>query len=416
MNFAGALVQWGEATGNTEVRDAGAYVYATQAAAIQRYWFDTEGTTFPDGFDNPVVGMVWGDGGAYSTWFSGEAEMIQGINTLPITGSHLYLGADPAAVREAYAHLESVNGGPPTVWQDILWSQLALGDGEAALSRLTAGAYTPEEGESRAHTFHWVRNLATLGTVDTSVRADHPLAATFSDDGERTYVASNVTSSDVTVTFSDGTVVDVPAGRTVAAGAHSWSGGSGTGGPTDPPTEEPTDPPTEEPTDPPTDPVCTGGELTGVLHPSADGSLLAEAPPEGTVELGPAGGATHDGTPHDPVVLEATGLSGAYDGGATRFSFPVDAGTAVGHAVQARVSYDLTGDGSVDRTETYRYFATDPVVGAEAYTHASGLLSQDGALGDLCSGTVRLELWSALGTQALEVGTGGSSTLTIPFG
>src|SRR5690606_13093782 len=82
MNFAGALIQWGEATGDTVARDAGIYLYTTQSAAIQRYWFDAEGTSFPDGFEHETVGMVWGDGGAYSTWFSAEAEMIQGINTL----------------------------------------------------------------------------------------------------------------------------------------------------------------------------------------------------------------------------------------------------------------------------------------------------------------------------------------------
>ena len=47
-----------------------------------------------------TVGMVWGDGGAYATWFSGEPEMIQGINMLPITGGHFYLGDNPAYVHD----------------------------------------------------------------------------------------------------------------------------------------------------------------------------------------------------------------------------------------------------------------------------------------------------------------------------
>ncbi|NNU28034.1 glycosyl hydrolase [Isoptericola sediminis] len=228
MNFAGALVQWGEATGDTAVRDAGAYLYATQAAAIERYWFDSEGTTYPDAFGHPVVGMVWGDGGAYATWFSGEAEMIQGINTLPITGSHLYLGTSPETVRASYDHLEQVNGGPPTVWQDILWQYLALGDGDRALSLLQSTTFTPEEGETPAHTYHWIANLAALGTVATDVHADDPMAAAFDGTGGRTYVASNVTATDQTVTFSDGTVVDVPAGQVVATGARSFSGGGST--------------------------------------------------------------------------------------------------------------------------------------------------------------------------------------------
>ena len=47
MNFAGALIQWGQATGNTAVRDAGIYIYTTQAAAIADYWFDVDNDVFP---------------------------------------------------------------------------------------------------------------------------------------------------------------------------------------------------------------------------------------------------------------------------------------------------------------------------------------------------------------------------------
>ena len=96
MNFAGALIQWGQATGNTAVRDAGIYIYTTQAAAIADYWFDVDNDIFPAQFQHSTVGMVWGDGGAYATWFTADPEKIQGINQLPITGSHLYLGLHPA--------------------------------------------------------------------------------------------------------------------------------------------------------------------------------------------------------------------------------------------------------------------------------------------------------------------------------
>ncbi|MEN0128213.1 MAG: glycosyl hydrolase, partial [Brevundimonas sp.] len=180
MNYAGALLQWGEATGDTAARDAGAYLYATQAAAVQNYWFDGSGA-IPAGFGHSTVGMIWGDGGAYATWFSGEPEMIQGINALPVTGSHLYLGLRPADVRANYAELVTANHGEPTVWQDILWSYLALGDPDAALAQLRGHpGYPVEEGETRAHTAHWITNLAALGALDASVHADHPLAAVFS--------------------------------------------------------------------------------------------------------------------------------------------------------------------------------------------------------------------------------------------
>ncbi|MFH9864023.1 hypothetical protein [Streptomyces sp. NPDC017202] len=88
--------------------------------------------------------------------------------------------------------------------------------------------------------------------------------------------------------------------------------------------------------------------------------------------------------------------------------------TALGR--QARISYDLTGDGSSERVETFRYFATDPVPGHEQYVGSrAGLHSATGTLGDMSGGTIRVEVWNAIGnrTASLQVGTG--SVLTTPF-
>ncbi len=100
--------------------------------------------------------------------------------------------------------------------------------------------------------------------------------------------------------------------------------------------------------------------------------------------------------------------------GDTAFVLEVDAGTAIGAATQARVSYDLTGDGTWDRVETYRYFATDPKAGPERYTQAVGLRSSEGAFGELRGGVVRLEIWSALGRAQTVVDLPGSS-LKLPY-
>ncbi|MFG2103987.1 glycosyl hydrolase [Micromonospora echinaurantiaca] len=416
MNFANALIQWGQVTGDTAVRDAGVFLWATQAAAIQEYWFDVSDQNFPAAFGHSTVGMVWGDGGAYATWFSAEPEMIQGINLLPVTGGHLYLGHHPAYVRANYAELVRNNNGPPTVWQDILWQFQALGDGDAALANLRANpGYPPEEGESRAHTFHWIRNLAALGTVDTSIRADHPLAAVFTRNGARTYVAANPSPSPLTVTFSTGTTLVVPAGRTATTGAYTWSGGSAGGGvpPTTPPptTPPPTTPP---PTTPPpaTPPPGTPDSPVRYLLP---GGGLAAAGGAATATVAGANGANHDGTPNNPQVFTATGLDLTYVGGQTAFDLFLDAGTAVGNGVQLRVSYDLTGDGGWERVETYRYFATDPVPGYERYTQQAGLHSATGTLGNLVDGRVRVEVWSAIGTNPSTLGIGDRSVVRLPY-
>ena len=152
MNFAGALIQWGQATGNTAVRDAGIYIYTTQAAAIADYWFDVDGDVFPASSGTSTVGMVWGDGGAYATWFSADPEKIQGINQLPITGSHLYLGLHPAYNKINYDEVVRNRGGEPIAWQDILWEFLALGDPDLALSKFRANPASSPRRESRKPT------------------------------------------------------------------------------------------------------------------------------------------------------------------------------------------------------------------------------------------------------------------------
>ncbi|WP_033339979.1 glycosyl hydrolase [Catenuloplanes japonicus] len=406
MNFANALIQWGQVTGNTAVRDAGVFIYTTQAAAIQEYWFDSSDTNFPSSFGHSTVGMVWGSGGAYATWFTAEPEMIQGINMLPVTGGHLYMGYNPAYVTTNYNELVRNNGGAPTVWQDILWEFLALGNGDQALANFRANSgFTSEEGESKAHTFHWIRNLSALGTVDTTVTANHPLAATFVKNGARTYVASNVSSSPITVTFSNGTTLTVAAGKTATTGAWTWSGGSGGGG-----TPQPT--PTATPTPTPT---STGSPGAANRYLISGGGLNGTAAGAGSVSISSAGGANYDGTPHNPTTFTATGVTNTYNGGSTAFDLYVDAGTGVGLGTQVRVSYDLTGDGTFDRVETYRYFATDPVGGYEHYTQAAGLASSSGALGNLRNGTIKVEVWNAIGNGASTLGVGNQSIVRLPL-
>ncbi|MGC4804232.1 glycosyl hydrolase [Micromonospora sp. DT233] len=420
MNFANALIQWGQATGNATVRDAGIFLYTTQAAAIQEYWFDHSDQNFPAAFGHSTVGMVWGDGGSYSTWFSPDPEMIQGINLLPVTGGHLYLGYDPAYVRTNWAELVRNNGGQPNVWQDILWQFQALGDPATALANLRANpGYTPEEGESRAHTFHWIRNLAALGAVDTTVDGNHPLSAVFTRNGARTYVASNPSATAITVRFSDGTTLAVGAGKTATTGAYTWSGGNAGGGvtptpttpgPTTPPptTTPPPPPPTTTP--PPTTPPPSGSPTRYLLA----GGGLGAAGGASTTTVAAANG-NHDGTPTNARVFTATGLNLRYAGGQSAFDLFLDAGSAVGNGVQVRVSYDLTGNGSWERVETYRYFATDPVPGYERYTQAAGLAASSGTLGNLAGGTVRVEVWSAIGNSPTTLGLGDQSVLRLPY-
>ncbi|MEU7028121.1 glycosyl hydrolase [Streptomyces sp. NPDC046275] len=388
-NLSAALVLWGSATGDTTLRDLGSYLLATEGEAITQYWFDADQQVFPGSFTHDTVGMVWGSGAAYSTWWTANPEEIHGINVLPVTGGSLQLAARKDAIRRNIAEMERENGGPAVEWRDILWEFQSLADPATARATWDAGnaSYTPEAGESKAHTYHWIATLDALGAPDPSVTGDLPTSAVFSKNGVRTYAAHNHGSTARTVTFSDGKTLTVPARSTA----------TGTGG---------TDP-GPQPSTGNTFRVRSGGTLTT----ATDGTPGSDTIPS-------AGGTNHDGTPYRPLVYEARGVNGTLRSGATTaFRLPVDAGTAVGLGQQVRVSYDLTGDGTFDRTETYHYFATDPVTGWEEYNQNRGLQSATGTLGNLTGGTVRLEVWSAIGNADSRLRTGvEDSVLVIPYG
>ncbi|MGC0334508.1 endoglucanase Acf2 [Streptomyces sp. SAI-170] len=390
-NLSAALVLWGSATGNTALRDLGGYLLATEGEAIAQYWFDADQQVFPSTFTHDTAGMVWGSGAAYSTWWTANPEEIHGINVLPVTaGGSLHLAGDKDAIRRNLAELERENGGPAVEWRDILWEFQSLADPSGAKSKWDAGntGYTPEQGESKAHTYHWITSLDALGAPDPSVTGDLPTSAVFTKNGVRTYAAHNYGSTARTVTFSDGKTLSVPA-RSTATGTGADTGTGNPGTPTGSVFQ-----------------LRTGGTLTTATGATAGADTIASA-----------GGRNYDGTPTNPLVYQVTGVNGQLKSGATTaFRLPVDSSTAVGVAPQARISYDLTGDGTFDRVETYRYFATDPVTGWEEYNQGAGLKSATGTLGNLANGTVRLELWNAIGSAASQVRTGtDTSVVVIPY-
>ncbi|MEV0528750.1 glycosyl hydrolase [Streptomyces sp. NPDC050439] len=388
--LSAALVLWGSATGDASLRDLGSHLLTTESEAIAQYWFDADEQVFPSGFGHDTVGMVWGSGGAYSTWWTANPEEIHGINALPITsGSSLHLAAHPAAIKRNLAEMERENGGPAVEWRDILWEFQSLADPAAAKSKWDAGngSYTPEAGESKAHTYHWLTTLDALGAPTPSVTGSIPTSAVFTKGTTRTYAAHNYTSSAVTVTFSDGGKLNVP--------ARSTATGNGTA-PEEP--EEPTDPPTGN-----TFRLTTGGALTTSTSTTTGSDTIASA-----------SGANHDGSPNQPLTYVIKNVNGKVkSGSSTSFRLQVDAGTTVALGQQARISYDLTGDGTYDRVETYQYFASDPVTGWEEYTQAKGLKSTTGSLGELKGGSVRLEVWNAIGNGTAKLKTGAADTVVV---
>ncbi|WP_207591312.1 glycosyl hydrolase [Halomontanus rarus] len=230
-----AMIEWGEYTDNDGIRDFGIVLYTTHIRAIQEYWFDRDDENQPDGWAVDFAGIVWGNGYAFSTWWTTDTEAIFGINVLPVDGHSLYLGWDEALANRTFEQLVAYNetGDTFEYWPDVHWLYRSFSDSEDALERFEArkDTYQPEDAQERAHTYYWLSTIDELGSPDPSVTADTPLYAVFeggdggggegNGDGDRngngnggaehTYVAYNADDTSTTVTFSDGTELAVPA-------------------------------------------------------------------------------------------------------------------------------------------------------------------------------------------------------------
>lgn len=215
MNFAAAMILWGSAVGNDAMRDTGIYIYTTEQQAIEQYWFDVDEQVFPPEYAFETVGILWGYGVAYATWWTANPEEIHGINFIPLTAASLYLGHRPDYVTRNLAFLYAAPGAEG-LWHDVLWQYESLADPSTALARWEAepdyvenGAQ--EGGETVAHTYHWLHTFNSVGQVDTSVTADIPTYAVFVEPttGARTCVAYNPTNTPRTVTFSTGDSIEL---------------------------------------------------------------------------------------------------------------------------------------------------------------------------------------------------------------
>lgn len=219
MNFATAVILWGEVTGQDEIRDLGVFLHATEMTAVEQYWFDVDNEVFPADYPHVAIGMVWGGKGVHSTWFGADPEFIHGINFLPITSGSLYLGRHPDYVTANYNEIVEERNGQPIIWKDILWQFLALSDPNRALSYYFEDPnYERFDGESRANTLHWLYNMKKMGHVDTTTFADIATYAVFKkSNGEKTYIAYNADSEPRTVTFSNGFTLTIPSNRLLSA-------------------------------------------------------------------------------------------------------------------------------------------------------------------------------------------------------
>jgi endo-1,3(4)-beta-glucanase len=217
MVFASALINWGAVIGNDEIRDLGIYLYTTEYTGIEEYYMDMHERNFPPTQQYALISRLWGNAFDNQTFWTGDLAASYGIEIYPIQGGSLYLG-----INNDYAELlwdeVAANTGilfneeNPNLWHDEWWKFRAFTNAEQAIEMYNSfPGRQLKFGVSDAQTYHWVHAMNALGRVNPEITANYPIAATFSKDGIMNYVANNYLGEPITVTFSDGFQLEVPA-------------------------------------------------------------------------------------------------------------------------------------------------------------------------------------------------------------
>lgn len=219
MQFASSLIHWGQITENNAIRDLGIYIYTTEQTATEEYWFDMNQRTFKPGYGFKLASRIWGNGYDNQTFWTGDIAAAYGIEMYPIHGGSLYLGHNVPYAQSLWNEITTKTGilsnqANPNLWHDTYWQYLAFTDAQAAINLYDSyPARALKFGISDAQTYHWLHAMNALGRVNSGITANYPIAAAFTAGTSTTYVAHNYGDAPISVTFSDGYVLPVPAGQ-----------------------------------------------------------------------------------------------------------------------------------------------------------------------------------------------------------
>ncbi len=231
MQFNSSLIHWGTITGNTQIRDLGIYLYTTEQTAIEEYWFDIHNRTLKPEYQYSLVSRIWGAGYDRQTFWTSDIAATYGIEMYPIHGGSLYLGHHLEYSQKLWDEISRntgilTNEANPNLWHDVMWEYLSFIDPAKAIELYNSNPNRSLKfGISDAQTYYWLHSMNALGKVDATVTANYPIAASFLKNGQKTYVAHNYSNAPITVTFSDGGSLTVPA-RSMATSKDVAVGGT----------------------------------------------------------------------------------------------------------------------------------------------------------------------------------------------
>ena len=187
INFANACIEWGVATGQSEIRDAGILLRSMYAQAVPMYWFNVDGdvlpsTTAKDPFPN--AGQITGAGNRHDTFFSGGTSDagcfsrnsdVVAIETLPVTACTLRMSLFTPQLKVAWETVTNA-GGPycgasAKCYLSTLLCFQALFDAASAKAAFLQSASPGQPFTT------WYNYLASTGGLKQP--EDHSYAATY---------------------------------------------------------------------------------------------------------------------------------------------------------------------------------------------------------------------------------------------
>lgn len=225
MQFHTSLIHWGAVRGNRKVRDLGIYMYVTEQSATEEYWFDMYDRNLPSDYRYFIVSRVFTNGYDSENFWGGGIAGSYGIQIYPVHAGSFYLVDNRnwakrfwEAITTDTDILRKVKN--PNIWYDSYWQFLSMINPAKALNLYND--YPDRElkfGISQAQTYQWLHSMMQYGRPDRKITANYPLATAFRTAETVTYVAHNYATAPITVRYSDGFELQVPAGSMATASA-----------------------------------------------------------------------------------------------------------------------------------------------------------------------------------------------------
>ena len=271
MQSWGGMYLLGVALGDDELRDAGIFGWVSESRATAEYWFDRHGasvgsdyhTGTPDyaaadvdqlynidyakfvhrrdgvvDYVQPWSSNLTSHGVGWWTWFGGDPVFMQGIQWMPISPALDYLGEDKAFAAWDYERLMALM--EHVGWQDYSGTSAWLGNsdwGNVVLSYRQwsdaddaaaifdrgweSGWPTMTTSSTNGITYFVTHSHRTYGDIVWDVTANYPTARVYQKGAVRTHIAYNPTDAPLTVSYSDGTTLVVPARQLKVEGVES---------------------------------------------------------------------------------------------------------------------------------------------------------------------------------------------------